>query len=86
MTRTEIERTVVLALTAIAPEIDAASLKVDVPLRDQVDLDSMDILRFMIELHKACGVDVPEADYAKLASVTGAVDYLAPRLGAPAAS
>lgn len=86
MTRTEIEQTVVRALTAVAPEIDAASLKIDIPLRDQVDLDSMDVLRFMIELHKVCGVEVPETDYAKLASVTDAVDYLAAQLGAPAAS
>jgi acyl carrier protein len=55
-----------------------------VPLRDQVDLDSMDFLRFVMELHRQVGVAVPEADYGKLASVADAVDYVAARLNVPA--
>ena len=34
----------------------------------------------MIALHKALGVDVPEADYPKLATLKHAVDYLSARL------
>ena len=82
MTRAEIQTRVVQALATVAPEIDSASLKTDVALRDQVDIDSMDFLRFVIELHKQLGVDVPEADYPKLANLGGAVDYVAARLGA----
>jgi acyl carrier protein len=84
MTRARIQDTVVQALASVAPEVDTASLQIDLPLRDQMDLDSMDYLRFIVELHKQFGVEVPEADYAKLASVAGAVDYLARRLGASA--
>jgi acyl carrier protein len=64
----------------VAPEIDAALLDANVPLRDQVDLDSMDFLRFVIQLHQEMGIDVPEADYPKLASLAGAIDYIAGRL------
>jgi acyl carrier protein len=81
MTRTEIEHQVVQALSNVAPEVDTASLKVALAIRDQVDLDSMDFLRFIIELHQQFGVDVPEGDYDKLATLAGAVDYLATRLG-----
>lgn len=84
MTRAEIQEKVVQALASVAPEVDAASLDTDAALRDQVDLDSMDFLRFIIQLHKQLGVEVPEADYPKLASLAGAVDYLAARLGGPA--
>lgn len=77
MTRAEIENNVVQALVAVAPELASVALKPDVPLRDQVDLDSMDFLRFVMELHKRLGIDVPETDYQALASVSGAVDYIA---------
>lgn len=69
------------ALVAVAPELGSRPLKPEVPLRDQADLDSMDFLRFVMELHTRLGVDVPEADYGKLASVTAVVDYVSARLG-----
>jgi acyl carrier protein len=81
MTRTQVEQTVLQALAAVAPELQPASLRTDQPLRDQVDLDSMDFLRFVIELHKASGVEVAEADYPKLATIAGATEYVAARLG-----
>jgi len=82
MTRTEIQEKVVQALSTVAPEIASASLATDVALRDQVDLDSMDFLRFVIELKRQLGVDVPESDYQMLASLASAVDYLAARVAA----
>ena len=72
------------ALVAVAPELASVSLQADAPLRDQVDLDSMDFLRFVMALHAQLGVDVPEVDYGKVASVAAAVDYVAARLGVSA--
>jgi acyl carrier protein len=66
-------------LSSIAPEADLASLPVDASLRDELDLDSMDFLSFVVGLHKALGVEVPEADYGKLATLAGAVAYLEAR-------
>ncbi len=85
MTRAEIQDRVMQALVSVAPELGSASLQPDLPLRDQVDLDSMDFLRFVMALHTQLHVDVPEADYQKFASLSGAVDYVAARLGVPAA-
>jgi acyl carrier protein len=81
MTRDAIRDAVVKALTSVAPEIDPASLSADEAFRQEFDLDSMDFLNFVIALHASLNVDVPEADYAKLATLNGAVDYLANRLG-----
>ena len=39
----------------------------------------MDFLNFVIALHTSLNVDVLEADYPKLATLTGTVDYLATR-------
>ena len=40
----------------------------------------MDMLRFVIELHRQFGVEIAEADYPKLDTVSHARDYLASRL------
>ena len=82
MTREEIRLAVVNALTSVAPEIDPQTLRPDDIFRQEFDLDSMDFLNFVIGLHGSLGVDVPEADYGKLATVKTAVDYLESRLRA----
>lgn len=67
-------------LRAIAPELDADALAPERPLRHQVDLDSMDWLNFLVSLHERFGVNIPEADYARLVSVNDVVDYLQARM------
>jgi acyl carrier protein len=81
MTRDEVKRIVTEALTRIAPEIDPASIVTGAALRDQLDLDSMDFLNFVLALHERFGVDIPEADYPRLASLDGAIEYVATMLG-----
>ena len=81
MTREAIREAVVKALTGVAPEIDPLSLSPDEAFRQEFDLDSMDFLNFVIALHASLNVDVPEADYPKLSTLNGAIDYLASRLG-----
>jgi acyl carrier protein len=78
---TEQLKTVVLAaLGDVAPELDAATLDPKRDLRDQLDLDSMDFLNFVVGLHKALGVDIPEADYRKLGTLEACVAYLAAKV------
>jgi hypothetical protein len=38
-------------------------------------------LNFVIALHEKLGVDIPEADYPLLITLSGAVGYLAARCG-----
>jgi acyl carrier protein len=82
LSRDAIRATILDTLSSIAPEIDPAGIAPDKPLRDQVDLDSMDFLNVIIRLHEVLGIDIPESDYASLATLDGAVDYLARRRGA----
>jgi acyl carrier protein len=82
VTPQEIRSAVVEALSAIAPEGDYEKLRGDRPLRDQLDIDSFDFLNVVIRLHDKLGVDVPESDYPKLATLDGATAYLASRLAA----
>jgi len=71
---------VLATLLGIAPEVDAAGLRADRPLRAQVDLDSMDWLNVLVGLHQRFGVDIPEADYARLVSLQDIVNYIAARV------
>jgi acyl carrier protein len=82
MTRDEIRQAVLQALTSVAPEIDPDSLQPGTAFRQEFDLDSMDFLNFVIALHGSLGVNVPEGDYNRLATLDGSIDYLASRLGA----
>ena len=77
MTADAIKAVVVDALRRIAPETDPDRIDARAPLRDQLDLDSMDFLNFVLALHGRLGVDIPEADYPRLSTLEGAVDYLA---------
>lgn len=76
MDATEIRRQVIEELHRIAPELDPEQLQGDRPLRDEVDLDSMDWLRLLGALHKRLGVNIPEADYRRLDSLDSMVEYL----------
>jgi len=77
MSRDEIKSVVLRVLGRIVPEADMQQLKPDRRLRDQLDIDSMDLLNFIVGLHKELRVEIPEADYARLATLDGCVDYLA---------
>jgi acyl carrier protein len=79
MTPTEIRETVFRVLGNIAPEVKPDQIKPDLSLRDQLDLDSMDFLNFVIGVHKELRVEIPEADYPKLGTLNGCVAYLTAR-------
>lgn len=76
MTPDEIKKVIVEALTRIAPEISPASIRPDVQFRDDLDLDSIDFLNFVLALHERLGVDIPAADYSKLSTLDRAVQHL----------
>lgn len=67
-------------LRSIAPEVEPGSIEPGRPLRQQVDLDSMDWLNFLVGLHERLGVNIPEADYAGLVTLDNVLDYLQAKL------
>lgn len=78
----ELRATVLGVLKKIAPEADLATLAPTVEWQDQLDLDSMNLLAFMVGLEEATGVSVPERDYAKVATLDRCVGYLSSKLAA----
>jgi acyl carrier protein len=73
---------VVAIIRTVAPEVEEGELVASQPLREQVDLDSMDWLRVIIGVHEKLKVDIPEADYGKLRSLADWAAYLRARLPA----
>ena len=69
MSPAEIKEVILDILSDIAPDEDLSNLKDDVPLREQLELDSMDFLDIVMELRKRYRVQIPEDDYIELASM-----------------
>jgi acyl carrier protein len=80
MTKEQIRASVLEIIGQIIPDEDLSNIKGDVPIREQVELDSMDFLDIVMELRKRYGIEVPESDYMKLATLDGSVAYLEPRM------
>jgi len=80
MTAAEIKKAVLEILADIAPDEDLSNLKEEVPFREQLEMDSMDFLDIVMELRKRYRIQIPEEDYAELASMTSTVKYLEPRM------
>jgi acyl carrier protein len=81
MEKDAIRQAVLAELRRIAPEVEPGELAAARLLRDQVDLDSMDWLNFLVALHERLQVEIPESDYQRLGTLDQVVDYLSAKLG-----
>lgn len=79
MTRDQIRSSVLDAVSNIAPEVSDVELDERQSLRDQLELDSLDFLNFVVALQQRFGVRVPESDYRNIETVADCVDYIEAR-------
>ena len=84
MNTENIRAAVLAAIAAIAPETDLNRIERDRPLRDAIDLDSLDWLNVVEALQARFSIEIPAADWTRIATLDALVDYLASRV--PAAS
>ena len=80
MSDDELREAVLRLLSQVAPEADMAAIRPDVRLRDQIDIDSMDALNFLISIDAELHVEIAEADYPRLTTLDNIVAYLAGKL------
>ena len=80
MTAEQIRQVVLDILARIAPDEDLSDLNDSEPLRDQMELDSMDFLDIVMELRKMYRIQIPEDDYGNLITMSSTVNYLTPLL------
>jgi acyl carrier protein len=80
MTGEDIKDLILEIIEDIDDEADLAGLDPAEPLREQLDLDSMDFLDIVMELRKRHQLQIPEEDYPNLATLNSCVIYLEPLL------
>jgi acyl carrier protein len=83
VTADEIRAVALDVLGGIAPEADGLELAGALPLREQVDLDSMDLLNLVIGVHERLQVEVAEEDYDRCATLDGLVAVVQASLARP---
>jgi acyl carrier protein len=60
----------------IAPDIEFDTLDLSRPLRDQVEIDSLDFYNVLVQIHKRLGVNVPDSVLLELNNLDGLIDFI----------
>lgn len=70
-------RTVLLdVIDSVAPGSVPEVIDDDADIRDEMDLDSMDLLNIIAAVHERIGIEIPEADMEQITTLNKAVSYL----------
>lgn len=73
-------RTAILeTLKQIAPEVNLSTLDPKKSFRDQMGLDSIDFLNFIVGLEDRLGIRITETDYPQLSCLQGCLSYIESR-------
>jgi RimJ/RimL family protein N-acetyltransferase/acyl carrier protein len=75
----DIRNAVLAAIATVAPEADLQVVESSRPLREQVELDSMDWMNVVAGLSERLSIEIPEADYGRLDTLDSIVAYAAAR-------
>ena len=76
MTEEEIKKTIFQLLKQIAPDTEPEKLKPEDNIRNSLEIDSFDALQFVVALDEHVGIETPEADYGKIATLKSLVNYI----------
>lgn len=77
MTPDEARAAVAESLRRIVPDADFETLPDDRPLRDALELDSLDFLSFVELLSKRAGRRIDEEEYPRLRTMASSIELLA---------
>ena len=75
-----IRETILRILGDVAPNADTQAIDPDISFHDQIELDSIDFLRLMMNLEKEMNVTIFDFDYRKLSTLKKCERYLTERL------
>lgn len=75
MNEKDIKKMVFQTLKKIAPEGDLEQVDPSVRFREQFEFDSVDFLNLILALQKETNVTIAEADYLKLSTLNGIIQY-----------
>jgi acyl carrier protein len=76
MTEEEIKKIIYQLLKQIAPDTEPEQLLPGDNIREKLEIDSFDALQFIVALDEKLGVETPEQDYGKIATLKSLVNYV----------
>ena len=76
MTTDEAKQIIFNVLSTVAPEVSVGEIEHDVDLSEQLDLDSMDYLNWLIGISEMTGIEIPQRDASRFLTIDGAAGYL----------
>ena len=76
MTDEELKQTIFQLLKQIAPDTTPELLKPDDKIREKLEMDSFDALRFIVALDEKLGVETPEQDYGRTSTLADLLSYI----------
>jgi acyl carrier protein len=76
MNQQEIRSVLLEVIDAVAPGCIPEVVDDEADIREQMDLDSMDLLNIIAALHERLGIEVPEADMEQITTLRKAIAYL----------
>ncbi|QOP41327.1 acyl carrier protein [Sulfurimonas marina] len=75
MTKEELQTMIIKAILEIAPDVEEEEIELTANIQRSLEIDSFDFLKILTAMHEKTGVEVPEADYAKVGSVEEMANY-----------
>ena len=76
MTEEEIRQIIFQLLKQIAPDTTPEMLKPADNIREKLEMDSFDALRFIVALDEKLGVETPEEDYGRTSTLEDLLEYI----------
>ncbi|MFH6972397.1 acyl carrier protein [Flavobacterium petrolei] len=76
MNEEEIKEIIFQLLKKIAPDTEPSTLKPYENIMETLNIDSFDSLQFIVALNKKTGIEIPEEDYGKIATLQALTAYI----------
>lgn len=80
MTKEEIKSSIIKQILKIAPELEENEIEPNANIQRSLEIDSFDFLKILTAMNEEVGVEVPEADYAKVDTLEHMAEYFLKRL------
>ncbi|MEZ4743844.1 MAG: phosphopantetheine-binding protein [Bdellovibrionota bacterium] len=76
MNEMQIKEKLIAVLKDIAPEVEESDVDDKINLQEQFDLDSVDVMNFIIKVQKRFNVEIPNKDFRSFLVINEATKYL----------
>ena len=80
MNKDEIKSVIKKEILEVAPDVEEDEIEDNENIQRSLEIDSFDFLKILTYLNEELGVEVPEADYAKVDTLEKMMEYLLERV------